>query len=114
MRTLYLTFNYIKLELFHLEIMRKTIQNSSHINPSTMSTLTRVKSGVGGGLLNLNHVQTCKHIKLIENASDFISMKNFPYSTSIMFQVNMIDLNEKLKSVTGNKNKGGLLIRTDY
>ena len=49
MRTLYLTFNYIKLELFHLEIMRKTIQNSSHINPSTMSTLTRVKSGVGGG-----------------------------------------------------------------
>lgn len=70
MRTLCLTFNYIKLELFHLEIMRKTIQNSSHINPSIMSTLICVKSGVGG-ILNLNHVQTCKHIKLIENASDF-------------------------------------------
>jgi len=93
--------------------MRKTKQNSSHINPSTMSTLIYVKSGVGG-LLNLNHVQTCKHIKLIENASDFISMKNFPYSASIMFQVNMTDLNEKLKSVTWNKKKGGLLIRTDY
>jgi len=85
--------------------MRKTIQNSSHINPSTMRTLTRVKS---------QSCTECKHIKLIENASDFISMKNFPYSTSIMFQVNMMDLNEKLKSVTWNKKKGGLLIRTDY
>lgn len=47
-RTLCLTFNYIKLELFHSEIMRKTIQNSRHINPSTMSTLICVKSGVGG------------------------------------------------------------------
>jgi len=26
----------------------------------------------------------------------------------------MMDLNEKLKSVTWNKKKGGLLIRTDY
>jgi len=77
-----------------------------------MSTLIHVKSGVGE-LLNLNHVQTL-HIKLIENASDFLSMKNFPYSASIMFQVNMMDLNEKLKSVTWNKKKGGLLIRTDY
>jgi len=41
-------------------------------------------------------------------------MKNFPYSASIMFQVNMMDLNEKLKSITWNKKKVGLLIRTDY
>jgi hypothetical protein len=67
-----------------------------------------------GGLLNLNQVQTSKHIKLVENASDFISMKNFPYSASTIFQVNMMDLNEKLKSVPWNKKKGGLLIRTDY
>lgn len=107
MRTLCLTFNYIKLELFHLEIKRKIIQNSSHTNPY-------VREVWSGGLLNLNHVQTCKHTKLIEIASDFISMKNFPYSSSILFQVNMMDLNEKLKSVTWNKKKGGLLIRTDY
>jgi len=40
--------------------MRKTIQNSSHINPSTMSTLIRVNSGVGG-LLNLSRTDMQAH-----------------------------------------------------
>jgi hypothetical protein len=78
-----------------------------------MRTLICLKSGVGG-ILYLNHLQTCKHVKLIENASDFIIMQNFPYSASTIFNVKMVDLNEKLKSVTWTKKKGGLLIRTDY